>query len=542
MRYLFPYVILSLLLGSCANIVPPSGGDKDTTPPAILSESPPNESLQFQSSRIEIKFDEYIQLNDAFNQVVISPPLNAFPDIRVKGKSIIINIEDTLLEATTYTIQFGDCIGDITENNRLSNYVYAFSTGDELDSLTVKGSVRDAFSGEIPEKTLVLLYRNTADSAFQKQKPTYFAKSDASGNFTINHIKEGNYRVYGLRDQNFNYFYDLPNEAIAFMNDSLVLTGDTVGIQLSLFEQANELVFISDIRAVGPGKTRLIWSAPVNSFSIEPVDTSASLLLISNSRKDTVTLWHPQPVPDTLRLGIQQGMMDTTLSLPLEPIDSAFLSRANKWTNAPPTGGESSRSRLPSQELATPAILSFEVPLVGWAIDSMLLTIDSGRTIMPFTASIDSIHPEKLLITSTWLNDTAYSLMLKKGATNDLYGRVNDSLQYAFRTRAQEEYGQLLIELIAPGQHNYIAELIRKDGSIKSRQQLPAFSDSTQIVWKNLLPETYRLRIIDDANRNGKWDTGSFPDKRQPERTFYYEAELTIRPNWEYTTKFRIKY
>lgn len=542
MKSALHYAAITLLFGSCANIVPPSGGDKDTIPPLVVAESPPNESLRFEAGKIEIKFDEYVQLNDAFNQVVISPPLNAFPDIRVKGKSIIISLEDTLLEETTYTIQFGDCIGDITENNRLSNYVYAFSTGDELDSLIIRGNIRDAFSGSMPEKALAVLYRNTADSAFLNQKPTYFAKCDANGNFEINHIKEGTYRLYGLTDQNFNYYYDLPNESIAFMEDSLIVQNDTSGLVLSLFEEESNQLFISDFRSAGPGKLRLVWSAPTDTFSIQSADTISSLLIISNSLKDSLTIWPGQPLTESIQLRVQSRNIDTLLTAAIPPLDSNFLAASNKWTNAPPSGGENSRSRLPAQELDNPARLIFDVPLTAIDPDSIILTIDSGNHVQPFVATIDSADSRRLLITATWLTDTVYTLELKGGATADLYGRSNDSLGYTFRTRSQEEYGQLFIELLAEGRQTFIAELIKKDGSVHARQVIPPFLDSTRVVWKNLLPETYRLRIIDDANSNGKWDTGSLPAKRQPERTFYYDAELTIRPNWEYTTKFRIKY
>ncbi|MFO7977675.1 MAG: Ig-like domain-containing protein, partial [Bacteroidales bacterium] len=217
-------IALLLVLGlfSCANPVAPTGGPVDEEPPQVVRSTPENYATNFQGGQVRIYFDEYVQLRDINNKLLISPPLETMPEIRLRGRSIIMNIEEELRPNTTYNFFFGDAIVDITENNPMLNFQFVVATGDFVDSLSVMGQVLDAFTlAPMEEGTYVMLYDEYYDSIPYKEKPVYLSKTNAEGDFWIHNMREGEFKVFALQDLNSNFIYDLPEERIAFL-DSLV--------------------------------------------------------------------------------------------------------------------------------------------------------------------------------------------------------------------------------------------------------------------------------------------------------------------------------
>ena len=222
-QFIFVGIFIAMLaiITSCANIGMPTGGPKDVAPPKVLKSIPKNYSTQFKGKEIEITFDEFVKFRDLNSQLLISPPLKNTPDIKIKGKNIVIKINDTLRENTTYTMFFGDAIVDLNEENILASYEFVFSTGTVLDSLTMTGRVLNAFTQK-PEKDIyVMLYDKYDDSVPIKEKPYYLAKTKEDGEFVMNNLRDMSYKVFALKDANNNLKFDQPNEKIAFI-DSLV--------------------------------------------------------------------------------------------------------------------------------------------------------------------------------------------------------------------------------------------------------------------------------------------------------------------------------
>jgi hypothetical protein len=537
------FFIPVLFLFGCANVVAPTGGDKDSTPPQVVQSSPENESVDFSGRLIQIQFDEYVQLKDAFNQVIISPPLNETPDIRVKGKSILIEFKEALLDSTTYTIQFGESISDITEGNAISNYVFAFSTGPVIDSLTVSGTVHDLLTGLPAEKALVLLYSNTEDSAFRKTKPTYFTKVEKSGRFDIGHIRPGTYALYALEDQNFNYFYDLPNEKISFPDSILNLTNPLNNQNLFVFAEDNIPLFVSDARSTEPGQSRIILNKKATKLTINYTGMDAEQALIQTIAEDTIIIWHPDLNLKTHAFQLKNGDLDTTLSITLKEITdtSAFAKSTNIWMNAPPES-KGGRSRLPAQELNRPLTLEFHRPITRLDTNLITLSIDSGKTKVAFQCAIDTTDRRKVAIQTSWIMDTTYLLQALPGAFTDILSKPNDTVSAQLETRNLEEYGILELQISYPGQHHLLIELLKKDGDIAARSYQENHTDTTNVNLEFLLPEVYKLRVTVDENKNGIWDTGNFMDKKQPEPIYFYPAEIKLRPNWSYGVDFKLKH
>ena len=216
---------LILLLSDCAKIGSPTGGPRDEDPPKLVESEPENYSLNFEGNEIEITFDEYIRLNNINQELVISPPIGENPDVRLKNKSILINLMGTeLKENTTYTLNFGMAIEDNNEGNELPNFEFVFSTGDYLDSLAVYGQVLEAFSLQPPEEPMtVMLYDTLSDSIVYREPPIYIGKTDEEGYFRIQNIRPDTFKLFALKDMNYNLLFDIPNEPVAFLDTVLLL-------------------------------------------------------------------------------------------------------------------------------------------------------------------------------------------------------------------------------------------------------------------------------------------------------------------------------
>ncbi|PLX12197.1 MAG: hypothetical protein C0598_06485, partial [Marinilabiliales bacterium] len=220
------YFSVSILLFSCAHPVSPGGGAKDKDAPNILGTSPENGSANFTKDKFTIEFDEFVELKDPQNQILISPPLRENPTYKIKGKSLQVKFNEELKENTTYSIYFGDAIVDITENNPRSNYTYIFSTGPFTDSLSLQGVVKDAFSLKPVEGCFVMLYKDdndtiTHDSMPLLVRPYYLSKTDENGRYRFSGLGDDDYLLFALMDMNGSLSFDLPNEQIGFI-DSLL--------------------------------------------------------------------------------------------------------------------------------------------------------------------------------------------------------------------------------------------------------------------------------------------------------------------------------
>jgi len=234
---------ISIIFYSCAQVVPLTGGDKAVTPPKVVSSSPENKSVNFHEKMIVIKFDEFIQLKNLSQQLIISPVMDEVPKITVKGKELIIKIESDLEENTTYNFNFGQAIVDLHESNPLPNFKYVFSTGAILDSLTYSGKVADAFDLDPVEKVNVMLYKDLEDSIPLISQPYYLALTDKSGNYSLSNLAAGTYRVFALKDINYNYIFDLPQEKIAFKSSPVTIDSSSTNHMLHLFEQDTKIQF-----------------------------------------------------------------------------------------------------------------------------------------------------------------------------------------------------------------------------------------------------------------------------------------------------------
>lgn len=227
------------LLTGCANIIPPEGGPRDTIPPHLVSASPKDSTLNFNSQEVTLLFNEYVDLQDLSNNVIISPTFETNPTLAVKGKSITIKFNknrDTLERNTTYIFNFGNAIKDVNEGNVLKNFQYTFSTGSHLDTATLSGKVLLAENGQIDSTLSVLLYKKREDSAVYKERPMYIVKLDGNGNFHFTNLPTDTFAIYALGTTGGGRRYTSPAQMFGF-SDTLAVAGHTRPITLYAYQE-----------------------------------------------------------------------------------------------------------------------------------------------------------------------------------------------------------------------------------------------------------------------------------------------------------------
>jgi hypothetical protein len=302
----FPFLLQSILfMSSCAQVVMPSGGKTDTVPPHVRKSVPENGSANFNSKRVEIQFDEFIQLKDLNSQLLISPPMEKQPDVKVKNKTLSIEFQEPLKPNTTYNLNFGSAIADIHESKAAVNFRYVFSTGAFVDSLSVSGTVRNAHTGNPEKAVFVMLYDNAADSTPYLHVPAYFGRTDVNGFYRINNIRAATYRVVALQDANNNYLVNT-DEQIGFRTEPLVLQrNDTVNLRLFKEETARQR--IRKAYQAGYGKILLAFNKRVEGLKLRPLNcelNATDQVIESNKGGDTITFWYLKPKPDSLLLEV----------------------------------------------------------------------------------------------------------------------------------------------------------------------------------------------------------------------------------------------
>jgi uncharacterized protein (DUF2141 family) len=550
------YSILKLLVPSalvlyavaCATIVSPTGGPKDITPPAMLNSVPQNLSTNFKGDRLILNFDEYINLKSPEKYLLISPPLGKAPDIRVKGRSVIIKMKDTLRANTTYNFYLGEAIVDITESNPVPNFNFAFSTGPEIDSLSLAGNVTDAFTRQPMEGALVMLYTDFTDSVPMKQIPTYVSRTSKKGDFRLNNLASGKYRAVALVDGNSDYMYNLPSETIGFSSDtvepyySAVSANDTNVI----VDKAGQLLVSIDMFPEPDSTQRILKSviAANNRLSVafrysmktpefRALNTPDSLpwaVIEWNKSIDTLNAWLLNK-PDTLKLEVLTG--GTVL-------DTVKISTAMKVTGRPqriseirPRLGFAASSKGGVIGYGKPLMLTFANPVKEFNTDSITLTVHSATdtiVVKPTVKFTDSIQ-RHLLITHNWNPAETYNLYIPKGSFTDIYSDSCDSTRVAFQIRPIEEYGEFAVS-INRQQNDFpvIIQLLNEKGLVVDQKIV---TTEKRIDFGLLPPAKYGLKAIMDTNKNGRWDTGQFINKIQPERVLVHPKMFEVRTNWE---------
>ena len=513
---------------------PPSGGEKDVTPPQVVEEktTPRNRSVNFNSKTIVLVFDEYVKLNNPSEQIIISPAMEEKPDYILKGKKLFVELKSELKPNTTYTINFGNCISDITENNPAAGMTYVFSTGSFIDSLSLSGRVTNAFTNAPEKNVWVLLHRNLSDTSFQKNFPDYLAKTDANGNYSLQNLSAGEYKIYALKDGNSDYKYSQPSEEISFQTETIVVGQKNEAVNLTLFNEQSEKQYVKNSKFIWPGKLQMVMNKPYPEWNetVLPYDTLAKANMHSiykNTIGDTIDIWLRKPATENgseinVVLSMGENQAKDTITFRVTGVKEK-IPPMNLKTNANTNFSLYDRLKL-----------KYDRPTMLWKKEKMhLFKNDSVK--VPIETSVLGYG---IALINKWDDKTSYNLILEDSAFADVfYKQYSKADTISFSTVRKDFYGNIITHILAPDT-NYVAEIL--GAGDKTIYQGKIISDKKLII-EHLKPGTYTMKIFKDSNNNGKWDTGNLAEKKQPEKIYYYKEPIVIRSNWDFELTWKIE-
>ena len=560
----FLAIILMLCLTRCANVVSPSGGDKDTLPPVVLETTPKNQSNNFLKKDIHITFDEYVTLNNPNNNILISPPLEETPEYKLNGKSLIIRFKETLKPETTYSINFGEAIKDLHEGNVFKNYSFVFSTGENVDTLMLEGKLLQAADHKPSADFLVMLYADNndtikLDSLPYLTKPYYVTKSDKEGNFKFSGLKDDRYLIFALKDNNSNMKFDLPNEEIAFIdslvrpiynlqlainNDSIVndsIANDSIkqevknksSLTLYTFMEEDSIQRLLKKEVPEEGLLRLAFRYPAHDVKVEILETLPDTFEIYptySANYDTL-LWYFTPNKDSLFLTINYDTLirDTSMiSLKPRKTDNRRRKKDVEVKSLNITTNTNSNKLKPEQ----PLILSFKEPVTDVIMrDTSWFIVDKDTVINDLHFSKIDSFGLKYKLDKTFEPEKSYKVIIPDSVFYSFKGVTNDTTEFSFKVPALSEYGNVFVTVEVPDDvPQVIVELLDEKDKLVERQTI---TSTSKVAFRYLSPKKYKLKATLDRDANGRWSPGDFGNKQLPEEVYYHKDVFDVKANWD---------
>lgn len=580
---LLPAAVMAVVMTACASIGHIEGGPRDETPPVFVRSNPSPDALNVKDSRINIFFDENIQVKDVSSKVVVSPAQEQMPQIIAGGRRLTVELRDTLVPNTTYTIDFSDAISDLNEGNILDGFAMEFSTGETIDSLRVSGMLLEARTLEPAQGMLVGIHSNLSDTALSTIKLERIARTNQLGQFTIRGLKPGSYRVYAINDVNRDYkwnrgedvaFYDYevsPTVNNIIVTDTLLSSTDTDSIVtrpgveylpndifMTWFNENYSAQYLKNYSRPDSVKIEVLMAAPSDSMpSLTIVGGPAdgvkigpeNSVLEASEKLDSLVYWITDPLifnQDTLLIAARYLKTDSTDNLSWVNDTLKFNYKRPKIKKEKKKKSDDSDTipaPIPlldfqaiggaSQDLHKPMTFKSVTPVAS--IDPALIFMEEKvdtnwvRIKSPVIERDTLNRPLLLEAAYDWEPATSYRLTIDSMAVTGVYGLYNKKIVREFTTKALEDYSTVTFNLADTAGVDIVVELL---GTNDQPIATVAAVDN-QAYFPFISEGTYYARAFIDRNGNGKWDTGNVADRIQPEEIFYYPKKIELKKNWD---------
>ena len=587
------FAVLAMVC-SCAKMGQPDGGWYDETPPAIVRTSPADQGVNIKAKKINIYFNEYIQVDNPTEKVVISPPQIEQAEIKPSGKRIEVELKDSLKPNTTYTIDFSDAISDNNENNPLGNYTFTFSTGDHIDTMQVAGYVLNAENLEPIKGILVGLYNNLSDTIFTKEPMLRVSRTDSRGHFVIKGVAPGDYRIYALQDADNNYYFNQKSEQLAFTHDIITPTfkpdirQDTLwrdslhidsiarvpythflpdDIVLRAFTEVQTDRYLIKSERNEPDHFTLFFSygdsllPQIRGLNFNEHDAFITEL---SEKRDTITYWLRDTMlvnQDTLRmelkymatdtLGVLRLQTDTMDILSKQPYEKRMKQKQDKYEEWKKKQ-ERAKKRDKPYETEMPAELlepkynvasepdpdqniTIEMPAPLAKVDTSCVHLYSKYDTLwyrsPFVLRPKEGVNRTYELLGEWRPGIEYSLEIDTMAFTDIYGKTTAPFKQGFKVKTEDSYATLMFDITGMADTTVVVQLLNtSDAMVKETS-----TTNGRAEFYYIKPGTYYARMYVDSNKNGKWDTGDYAADRQAETTYYYPEKIECKEKWDLT-------
>lgn len=529
-------LLTAFLAQRCANAVAPTGGPKDNMPPVVVEAVPENNSVNFIGKKIEITFDEYITLENANQNVMISPPLSEKPDIKLHNKTVVVKFKESLAPNTTYTINFGSAIKDLHEGNLFKDFVYSFATGDHIDTLSVKGNVLSAADKKPVEIAYVGLYAADLDNVYDlpmSDKPNYITKTDKEGRFSLNGLADKNYLIFALKDVNSNLYFDQPNEEVAFL-DSLVHPNDSISHTLYMFTEVDSTQVLLEKKLIEEGLLRFVFRHPAKDAVVmtpEMLPDTFNLVTMHSAEYDTIWWYFTPNVMDSLWVQVKYDTVINDSSRYSLKFKEAGGNRRRKTEPKKLTVSNNLLNRvglIPGHDL----ILKFSEPIISYQMsDSAVFKCDSAVYYGRLAFEPADEYGMKYRLTTPFSADSSYIFEIPDSVFWGIRGRTNDVIRADFHVLKNDEYGNIYITVAPPkGMKQVVVQLTDESGKVLKEE---AITKKQEVMFDYLMPAKYKLRAILDADGNGKWSTGNYHHHTLPETILDYKDPLELKAGWD---------
>ena len=596
------FILHSLFfISSCARMGSPDGGWYDDDPPHVIGCSPDDKATNVTSKKIYIYFDEYIKLEDATQNVIVSPPQLEMPEIKAQGKRIVVALEDSLKPNTTYTIDFSDAISDNNEGNPLGNYTYTFSTGEQIDTFEVAGYVVSADKLEPIQGISVGLYNDLSDSAFRTKPMLRISRTDEGGHFVIKGVAPGEYRAYALQDADGDFKFSQKSEMIAFSHQTYTPTcgpdirQDTIwrdtlhianiirvpythfypdDIVMLAFQEVQTMRNLLKIERLEPNRFTMFFTYGDERLPVIKglnFDSDSAFVVEANAKKDTITYWLRDTTlvnKDTLLMDITYMMTDTA-GLLVEHTDSAtevlaktpyekrmkqLKKEVEEWQKEQDKlkkKGEPYDSIYPVKALDPKydvasamdpqRTIVIEMPTPLASLDTAAIHLYSKIDSLWYKAPFEFGRKDSTLriyeIRADWQPEREYSFEIDSAAFVDIYGLVSKEFKQGIKVKSLDEYATLVMQLSGIQDTGIVVQLLDKGEGII--QQVRTEKDgSAPFFYVN--PGVYYVRAFVDRNGNNLWDTGLYDADQQPEDVYYYHRSIECQAKWDNTLQWNL--
>ena len=592
-------LMLMIVVYSCASMGNPDGGPYDEEPPKFVRSTPKPFAINSKEKKVTIEFDEFIKLEKAAEKVVVSPPQLEQPEIKASGRKVVVGLVDSLRPNTTYTIDFADAIVDNNEGNPLGNYAFTFSTGTTIDTMEVSGTVLSASDMEPVKNIQVGLHSDLSDSAFMKKPFDRVSRTDSRGHFSIRGIAPGKYRIYALMDGNQNYLFDSKTEMIAFSDSIIIpamedamrqdtiwkdsLTIDTIksvgytrflpdDIILRAFKEENDRQYLTRSERDKENHFVLTFSARADTLPTLKglnFDERDAFIIEKTDRNDSICYWIKDSLiyqMDTLEIQMDYLATDTLDRL-VPQTDTLFL--ANKLTRAEREKLEAKAAEEKEKErkkkekkgekiepeptkfltlnvdapsafdLDRNVYLSFDEPVasIDTAAIHMEIKKDSLWEEIPFLFVSDSVLPRKYEILAEWEPEKEYQLSIDSMAFKGVYGLHTNKVKQTMTVKKLNEYGTILLN-ITGADSTAVVELLDGSGKVLRQQRITP-QNTADFYYLNPGTKFY-IRLFNDRNGNGVWDTGKYSEHLQPEEVYYFPKVWEMKANFDFEENWNI--
>ena len=597
-KLLYIFCIASAMVG-CARMGQPDGGWYDDDPPKVIGCTPADQATNVTAKKITILFDEYIKLTDATNKVIVSPPQLEVPDIKATGKKIVVELQDSLVANTTYTIDFSDAISDNNENNPMGSYTYSFSTGEQIDTFEVSGYVLDASNLEPIKGIMVGLYNDLADSAFKTKPMLRVSRTDGSGHFVVKGVAPGTYRAYALQDADGDFRFSQKSEMIGFnqqifepsskpdfrtdtiWRDSLHIDGLIRvpythflpdDITLLAFTHVQTDRFLIKTERVEANKFSMYFTYGHPELPVIKglnFNSDDAFVVEANEKQDTIHYWLRDTAlvnQDTLRMEISYQMTDTAgvlvnltdtieglAKVPFEKRQKELNKELEKWRK------EVDKKIKRGEEVDTvwrekPLEPKYDVPssmdpdkIARIEMPTPLLHCDTAG--VHLYSMIDSVWyesscqlvpvPNKIRnyeILAEWRPGIEYSLEIDSAAFIDIYGKVSNAYKQGIKVKSEDEYSTLKLNIAGVEDSAMVVQLLNGSGKMVKQSLVKKHVAE----FKYIKPDKYYVSAFIDSNCNGVWDTGDYAEGRQAEAVYFYPREIECKAKWDVSQSWNV--